>query len=203
MVVIEGLVHRLVEVTVEDLVCLHARRRGGELVELLAKVLALLVGALGRGREGGELVVDLSEELVHLAKVERAVLVLIVLLEEAVQPAQMVRGLREALLDLLRDAAPFGKGDLHDFGVFALLVGERTQEVHEVIGDIVLHSGAVADGVDGAEGGAVEAEMCVGFEGVFVGLDGEAVGDAFAEVGLSCLCRVSWVSILSTMKRLR
>ena len=126
MVVVKGLVDGLVEIAVEDLVGQHTRRRGGELIELLTQVLALLVGSLGRGRERGELVVDLGEKLVELAEVERAVLILVVLLEETVQSTEMVRGLWEAFLDLLRDAAPFSKGDFHNFGIFALLVGERT-----------------------------------------------------------------------------
>ena len=157
MVVVEGLVDRLVEIAVEDLVCLHARRRCRQLIEFLAEVLALLVSTLGCSREGSELVIDLSEQLVELAKIERAILVLVVLLKQAIQPAEMVRGLRKAFLDLLRNAAPFSKGELHSFRVFALLISKRAQEVHEVVGDVVLHGGAVADGVDGAERSAIEA----------------------------------------------
>ena len=58
-----------------------------------------------------------------------------------------------------------------------------------MVGDVVLHGGAVADGIDRAEGGAVEAEMRVGFEGMFVGLNRERVRNAFAEVGLSWFMR--------------
>ena len=53
-----------------------------------------------------------------------------------------------------------------------------------MVGDVVLYGGAVADGVDGAEWSTVEAQVSVSFEGVLVGLDGEFVGDAFAEIGL-------------------
>jgi len=59
--------------------------------------------------------------------------------------------------------------------------GEGAQEVRDVVCDVVLDGGAVADGVDGAEGGAGEAEVGVCFEGVAVGLDGEFGGDAGAE----------------------
>lgn len=96
----------------------------------------------------------------------------------------MVRSLRETLLDALGDASPFFKRDDHFLRVFALFVGEGAEEGNEVVGDVVLHGGAVADGVDGAEGGAVEAEVGVGFEGVAVGLVFEFGGDAFAEFGL-------------------
>jgi hypothetical protein len=182
--VLEGFVDGLVEVAVVDFVAQQARRGLGQLVELAAEVLALLVGALGRRGEGGEFVIDLHEQLVQFAEVQRAALVLVVLLEQAIQAPQVVRGLREALLDFLRDGAPVGEGDVHLGGVFVVGEGEGAEEVGDVVGDVVLHGGAVADGVDGAEGGAGEAEVGVGFEGVAVGLDGEFGGDALAEFGL-------------------
>ena len=185
VVIIERLVHRLIEIAIIHLVRLQAGRGGGHFVEFLAEVLALLVGALGGSGEGGELVVDLDEELVEFAEVERAALVLVVFLEEPVQTPEVVRGLREALLHFLRHAPPFGEGDFHAFRVTALFVGEAAQEVDEVVCDVVLDRGAVADGVDGAEGRAVEAKVGVRFKRVFVGLRGaEAVGERFAEVRL-------------------
>ena len=83
----------------------------------------------------------------------------------------MVRGLREALLDARGKLAPLRKGDLDFFRVVAAFGGDGAEEVDEVVGDVVLDGGAVADGVYGAQGGAVEAEVSVGFEGVSVGLD--------------------------------
>ena len=44
-----------------------------------------------------------------------------------------------------------------------------------MVSDIVLHGGAVADGVNGAEGRAVEPEVRVGFEAMLVVLDGDFV----------------------------
>ena len=96
----------------------------------------------------------------------------------------MVRSLRKALLDSGGKCAPFGEGDVHGGWVFALGPGEAAEEVDQVVGDIVLDGGAVAHGVDGAEGGAAEAEVGVGFEGVLVCLDGDGGGDGFGEVGL-------------------
>jgi len=86
----ESLVDRAVDVAVVDVV--HGEPRGGlrELVELTAEVEALLVGALGGGRERGQLAVDLLEEFRQLAEVEGAALVLVVGFEELVQAAEVV-----------------------------------------------------------------------------------------------------------------
>lgn len=99
----------------------------------------------------------------QLAEVERAALVAVVLLEEPVQAAQVVGGLREPLLHALRDLPPLLERDVHLLRVPAFLVGERAEEGDEVVGDVVLDGGTVADGVDGAKGGPVETEVRVGF----------------------------------------
>ena len=57
--------------------------------------------------------------------------------------------------------------------------------MHEVVCDVILDGGAVANSVDRPKWGAVKAEVGVGFEGVFIGLNWERIGDAFAEIGLS------------------
>lgn len=67
-----------------------------------------------------------------------------------------------------------------------------------MVGDVVLDGGAVADGVDGAEGGAVEAEVGVGFQGVTVGLNFELFGDAFAEVSLRYKATVSTQTLIAS-----
>ena len=117
----------------------------------------------------------------------------------------MVRSLRKAFLDSGGNGAPLGKGDVHGGWVFALGPGKTAEEVDEVVGDIVLDGGAVADGVNGAEGGAVETEVGVGFEGMLVCLDREGGGDGFAEVGLSCMrslrCIMGW-GVRETDRRL-
>lgn len=84
MAVLKGPVDSLVEIAVVDLVSAHAGRRGRDLTQLAAEVFALLVCALGGGREGGELCVDLVEELGEFAEVEGAGVVFVVLFEEAV-----------------------------------------------------------------------------------------------------------------------
>lgn len=58
------------------------------------------------------------------------------------------------------------------------------QEVQQVVGDVVLNGGTVTNGVHGAKRRAIEAEMCIGFEGMFVGLSRDGIGDGLAEVGL-------------------
>lgn len=184
MVVFKRLVHGVVQVAVVDLVGRHPGRRLRQLAEFPPQVLPLLVRALRRGRQRGQFGVDLDEQLVQFAEIQRPAAVLVVLLEQPVEAAEVVRGLREAFLDPLGDLAPFGEGDLHLFRVFAFFDGERAEEGDEVVGHVVLHRGAVADGVDGAEGGAVEAQVGVGFQGVPIGLNLELFGDAFAEVGL-------------------
>ncbi len=69
----------------------------------------------------------------------------------------MADGLREALLDLPGDAAPVLEAELQVFGVGAVLPGQAADKGDDVVGDVVLHGRAVADGVDVAERGAVEA----------------------------------------------
>jgi len=96
----------------------------------------------------------------------------------------MVARLGEALFYLLSDGAPVGEGDVHLGGVSVVGEGEGAEEVGDVVCDVVLDGGAVADGVDGAERGAGKAEVGVGFEGVAVGLNGEFGGDALAEFRL-------------------
>ena len=172
MAVLEGAVYGLVEVTIVDFVEDQAGRSLRHLVKLAPEILALLVGALRGRRQRGQFVVDLHQQLSKLPKVQRAALVSVVLLKQAIETAQMRAGLREALLDLLRNNAPFGKRDVHFLGVLATFIGEIAQEVDKVVGDVVLDGGAVANGVDGAERGAVEAQVGVCLEGVFVGLDG-------------------------------
>lgn len=163
MPVLEGLVDRVVEVAVGDFVSDHTGGGLGELVQLPGEILPLLVGALGGGGQRGQLRVDLQQELVQLAEVEGPALVAVVLLEQPVQAAQVVGGLREALLHALRDVPPLFERDVHFLRVPAFLVGERAEEGDEVVGDVVLDGGAVSDGVDGAKGGAAETEVRVGF----------------------------------------
>lgn len=203
VVVFKRLVHGVVQVAVVDLVGRHPGRRLRQLAELPPQVLPLLVRALRRGRQRGQLGVDLDEQLVQFAEIQRPAAVLVVLLEQPVEAAEVVRGLREAFLDPLGDLAPFGEGDVYLFGVFAFFDGERAQEGDEVVGHIVLYGGAVADGVDGAERGAVEAQVGVGFQGVPVGLNLELFGDAFAEVGLRCEVMVSTQTSILLPARIR
>ena len=148
MAVPEGSVDSLVKVTVVDLVGAHAGRGSRDLPQLAAQILALLVCALGGRREGGELVVDLVEEFGQFAEVERAGLVFVVLFEEAVEAAEMVGRLREALLDARCDVSPFAEGEVQLLRVFAFLPGDGAEEGDDVVGDVVLDGCAVADGVD-------------------------------------------------------
>ena len=182
--VLEGLGHGVVDVAVADVVGRHARAGARQLVELARQVLALLVRALRRGRQARQLGVDLVQQLVELAEVERAALVLVVLGEQPVQPPQVVRRLREALLDLLRHVPPLRERDVQRRGVLALLVRQAAQEVHDVVGHVVLHRGAVANGVHGAERRAVDTQVCVRLERMPVGLRRDLASDLFAEVCL-------------------
>ena len=184
MLILKRLIRRLVQIAIVDFVNQHPRRRLSKFIELATEVLALLMRALCGGGEGSEFIIDLDEELVEFTEVEGAALVFVVLLEQFVETAEMVRGLRETLFHFLRDGAPVGERDVHLCWVFVVSEGEGAEEVGDVVCEIVLDGGAVADGVDGAERGAGEAEVGVCFEGVAVGLDGEFGGDAFAEFGL-------------------
>lgn len=148
MPVLERLVGCFVKVTVIDLVHAHAGGGARNGVELARQVLALLMGALGRGRERGQLRVNLAQQLVQLAEVESAALVLVVLLEQLVETAQMVCRLREACPHALGDQPPVRVRDVHVLRVLALLPSKRTQEGYDVVRHVVLHGRAVADSVD-------------------------------------------------------
>lgn len=124
MLILESLVDGLVEVTVVNLIGLETGQRGSDLGQLAAQVDALLVRTLGGRREGGELCVDLGEEFRQFAVVEGAGVVLVVLFEEEVETAEVVRGLREALLYAVGDVSPFGEGEVHFLWVPALLPGD-------------------------------------------------------------------------------
>ena len=106
--------------------------------------------ALGRSRQRSELRINLQQELVEFAKVEGTGFILVVFLEEPVQAAEVVGGLREALFDARGHLAPLAEGDVQFFRVVAAFVGDGAEEVDEVVGDVVLDCGTVADGVDGA-----------------------------------------------------
>jgi hypothetical protein len=183
--ILKRLVHRSVQIPFNNLIRLQSLRGPRKLVKLVPEVLPLLVGALRGGRERSKLAVDLLEELAELAKVEGAGLVLVVFLEELVEALEVAYGLRKALLDLRGDVAPVGEVEFEVFGVFAVFPGEDAKEGDDVVGYVVLNGGTVADGVDITERGAVEAEVCVSFQSVPVGLDvAEPLGEALAELGL-------------------
>ena len=88
--VLERLVHCLVQVAVVDLVGAHPGGREGQLVELASHVFTLLICALSGCRQGSEFGVDLEEEFAEFGEVEAAALVLVVLFEEFVEAAEMV-----------------------------------------------------------------------------------------------------------------
>lgn len=148
MPVPEGPVNGLVKVTVVDLIGLQTGQRSGDLGQLAAQVDALLVCALRSSREGGELCVDLVQEFGEFAVVECAGLILVVLFKETVQTAKMVCRLWEARLHTLGDIAPFGEGEVDLFRIATLLPGDGAQESDDVVGDVILHGGAVTDGID-------------------------------------------------------
>ena len=184
MLVLEGLVHGLIRIPIQNLIPLHPLGGPGQAGKLATEVLALLVGALGGRRQRGQLGVDLAQQLVQLGEVEGAALVAIVLLEKAVEPLKVVRGLGEALLDASGHVAPHAVRQLQLRRVAAFLPRQRAQEAHDVVGHVVLDGGAVADGVDVAEGRAGDAQVRVGFEGVPVVLAFQLLREALAEVGL-------------------
>lgn len=138
MPVLECLVDSLVKVTVVDFVGLETGKRGGNLGQFTAQVHALLVSALGSGRQRRELGVDLVQELGQLAVVESAGVVLVVLLEEQIQATEVVRGLREASLNTSSEFGPFGESEVHFLGVAAFLPGNGAEEPDDVVCDVVL-----------------------------------------------------------------
>lgn len=139
MSILECLVDSLVKVTVIDFVGLETRKRGGNFGQFTAQVHALLVSALGSGRQGRELGVNLVQELGQLAVVESAGVVLVVLLEEQIQATEMVRGLREAFLNTSSEFGPFGESKVHFLRVAAFLPGNSAEEPDDIVCDIVLY----------------------------------------------------------------
>lgn len=61
-----------------------------------------------------------------------------------------------------------------------------------MVGHVVLDGGTVANGVDVAEWCAVESEMGVRLESVFVGLHLQGIADALAELGLGWIGSIRW-----------
>lgn len=88
----------------------------------------------------------------------------------------------ETLLYALGDVSPFGEREVDFFWVLAFFPGDGAEEGYEVVGHVVLDGGAVADGVNVAQGCAVDAEMGVGFKGQAVILAAEFLGDSLAEL---------------------
>lgn len=84
MPVFESVVDGLVEIAVVDLIGPHAWEGLCDLVEFASEVFALLVRSLGGSRQGGEFGVDLDQQLVKLAKVKGAGMILIILLKQSV-----------------------------------------------------------------------------------------------------------------------
>lgn len=71
----------------------------------------------------------------------------VVFLEESIEAAEMVGGLRESLLDALCDVTPFAEGEVDFFRIFALFPGNCAEEGDHVVGNVVLDCCAVANGV--------------------------------------------------------
>ena len=150
MLVLERLVGGVVQVAVIDFVGDHAGKGQGQLVELAPEVLALLMSALSGGGQGGKFGVDLQEQLAEFTEIQGPAFVLVVLLEQPVQTTEVVGGLRKPFLDTLGDFAPFRKGDGHVLGVFTFFVRDGSKEVHQMVGNVVLHCRTITNGVDGS-----------------------------------------------------
>lgn len=133
MVVLESLVRRSIQITVSDVIGVEAFCNLGHLVELSGEVLALLVRALGCGRQRRELVVYLLQQLPQLAKVKCARVILIEFGEQLVEALQVVGCLGKSLLHILGDLAPVTEVQLDSFGVMAALPSCASQEGNDVI----------------------------------------------------------------------
>lgn len=105
------------------------------------------MGSLGGGRERGKFRVDLVQEFRKFVEVEGAREVFVVLFEEFVEPSEMVGCLREASLDAVGDFAPLVELELYFLGILASFPGYCAQERDDVLGQVVLDRGAVANSV--------------------------------------------------------
>jgi len=72
---------------------------------------------------------------------------------------------------------------VHLFGVLALLPGDGAEESDDVLGDVILHCGAVADGVDVSQGCTDYAQMCVRFHCVLIVLSLQLFAEGIANRG--------------------
>lgn len=126
------------------------------------------------------------EEFGELAEVEGAGLVLVVLFKKFVETAEVGGSLGEALLDAVGDLAPFSEGEVEFLRVFALLPGDCAEERDDVVGYIVLDSGAVTDSVDIAQGRSKNTQVGVCNQGVLVVLAIQFVGKCLAKVTPRC-----------------
>lgn len=134
-------------------------------------------------------------------------MVLVVLFEEFVEAAEVGGGLGEALLDAVGDFAPFSEGEVEFLGVFALLPGNCAEEGHDVVGYVVLNSGAVTDGIDIAQGRSENTQVGICNQGVLVVLPIQFVGKCLAKVASRCeelamalINHRKWLSLTDTSR---
>ena len=90
MVILECFVDGVIQIAVVHFIGRHSRGGLCEFTEFPAQVLALLMGALRRSRQRGQFGVDLNEQFPQFAKIQRPASILVVLLEEFVEAAEMV-----------------------------------------------------------------------------------------------------------------
>lgn len=74
-------------------------------------------------------------------------MIAIVFLEESINAAEMVGGLRESLLDSFCNVAPFAEGEVDLLRVFAFFPGNCAEEGDHMVGDVVLDCCAIANSV--------------------------------------------------------
>src|SRR5438045_1758690 len=90
----------------------------------------------------------------------------------------------------MSDVSPLGECDVYCFWIFALFPGEIAEECDEMVGDIILDCGAVANCINIPKGSAVETEMCICLKSVFVCLGWTKSGrNPLAEGCLRDTCR--------------
>lgn len=90
-------------------------------------------------------------------------MVFVVLFEEPVEAAEMVGGLGKTLSDSRGDISPFTECEVDFLGVLALFPGDGAEERQDVLGYVILNSGAVAHGVHISKRCSDKAEVGICF----------------------------------------
>ena len=113
----------------------------------------------------------MQQKFAKLSEIQGAASVLVVLLEQPVQPPEVIGGLRKAFLHSLGNVSPFPEGDGHTLRVFAFLIGKCSEKMNQMIRNIVLNRRTVTNRINRPKWRSVDAEVCVCLKSMLIRLN--------------------------------